>query len=139
MKSILLFAMSLLIGSSVIAQKLEDKDVPANVKASFQKNYPNVANVTWRKAKENYKARFDNTGIVIDASGNIVETQLEINANELPQAVHEYLQANFKNEAIVRSRKITDTKGAITFMAEVKEHRDLFFDSNGKFVKEVKD
>jgi hypothetical protein len=48
-----------------------------------------------------------------------------------------YLQANYANKKIKESAKITSAAGIITYEAEV-EDKDLIFDGNGKFLKEVK-
>ncbi|WP_175620490.1 PepSY-like domain-containing protein [Chryseobacterium schmidteae] len=124
------------------AQKVQQKDVPVSVQKSFQKKFPNSKEVKWEKEKDNYEAGFKvkgtETSVVINSSGNILETETEINSNALFASIKEYIAKNYPNQKIKEAAKITDTKGMITYEAEVNG-KDLIFDSKGKFLKAIKD
>lgn len=124
------------------AQKVQQKDVPVSVQKSFQKKFPNSKEVKWGKEKDNYEAGFKvkgtETSVVINSSGNILETETEINSNALSASIKEYIAKNYPNQKIKEAAKITDTKGMITYEAEVNG-KDLIFDSKGKFLKVIKD
>lgn len=124
------------------AQKVQQKDVPASVQKSFQKQFPTVKYVKWEKEKGNYEAGFKvngtETSIVINSSGNILETETEINSNSLSTPIKEYIAKNHPHQKIKEAAKITDAKGLITYETEVNG-KDLIFDSKGKFLKEIKD
>ncbi len=117
-------------------------DVPAAVKAAFAKKYPTITKVKWDKENENYEASFDlgkaDCSVLFDASGNIIETEIEIEINELPKGVLDYVKAHYPSKKAKEAAKITDAKGAITFEVELKG-MDVLFDNEGKFIKEVKD
>jgi hypothetical protein len=49
-----------------------------------------------------------------------------------------YIKTNYKDKKIRESAKITNSTGVVTYEAEVDD-KDVIFDSNGKFLKEVKD
>ena len=141
MKKLALMIVAAMITSLSFAQKIQEKDVPASVKASFQKNYPNIKEVKWDKEGEKYEASFDlnkiDNSVLFDAQGNLLETEVEIKLNQLPKGVLEYVKANYKGQNVKEAAKITDAKGTVTYEAEIKG-MDLLFDSNGKFIKEIK-
>ena len=52
MKKLTFMMVAMMITSITFAQKLQEKNVPASVKASFQKLYPNAKEVKWDKESE---------------------------------------------------------------------------------------
>ncbi len=141
MKQTLITLLAMLMASLGFGQKLQDKNVPANVKSAFQKKYPTAKAVKWDKEGNNYEASFDlsklDNSVVIDIQGTIVETEVEIELRELPAGIIEYIKLHYAGKQAKESAKITDAKGTITYEVEVKG-MDLIFDSNGKFIKELK-
>lgn len=121
------------------AQKISDKEVPAVVKSALQKNYPNAKELKWEKEKGNYEAEFEvnetDYSLLIDASGNILEIEIEIKVDALPAKVKDYITKNYVGQKIKEATKITSSKGVVTYEAELKG-KDLIFDSNGNFIKE---
>ena len=120
------------------AQKVSDKEVPTTVKNTLQKNYPNAKELKWEKEKGNYEAEFEvneaDYSVLIDVSGNIIETEVEIKIDELPANAKAYISKNYAGQKIKEAAKITDSKGVVTYEAEIKG-KDLIFDSNGNFIK----
>lgn len=138
MKKLALMMITAMITSLTFAQKLHEKDVPAPVKASFQRNYPNIKEVKWDKEGEKFEASFylnkiDNS-VLFDAQGNLLESEIEIELNQLPKGVLEYVKANYKGQKVNEAAKITDAKGKVTYEVEIKG-MDILFDSYGKFIK----
>ncbi|MGC4022246.1 MAG: PepSY-like domain-containing protein [Cyclobacteriaceae bacterium] len=133
---------ALIVATSACAQKVKEKDIPSTVKSSLQKSFPKAEKVKWSKEESNYEAEFDlnkeETSVVIDASGNILETEVEIEVNKLPKEIVEYVKSKYNGQSIKEAARITDNKGVITYEAEVKG-KDLIFSSDGKLVKESKD
>ena len=121
------------------AQKVSDKEVPTAVKNILQKNYPNAKEIKWEKEKANYEAEFEvnetDYSLLIDGSGNILETEIEIKVDALPVKAKEYISKNYAGQKIKEAAKITDSKGVVTYEAEVKG-KDLIFDGNGNYIKE---
>jgi len=131
----------LLAAITIVMNCNAQKDIPATVKSTFQKQYPDIKKVKWEKEQNNYEASFEtneiNHSVLIDASGKIVETEVEINLEALPTSVKDYVAKNYAGNKIKEAAKITDANGAVTYEAEVKG-KDLLFDSNGVFIKESK-
>lgn len=133
------FAMGCTI--SLQAQKMNSTDVPANVKASLQKAYAGK-NVSWDKEDDNYEASFkqkdQETSIVLDASGTILETEVEISKKDLPAPILDALKKGYADYKIEEAAKIESPNGAITYEAEVEKGEksfDLIFDATGKLLK----
>ncbi|GAB4343069.1 MAG: hypothetical protein OHK0038_23090 [Flammeovirgaceae bacterium] len=121
------------------AQKVSDREVPIVVKNTLQKSYPNAKEIKWKKEKANYEAEFEvnetDYSVLIDVSGNIIETEVEIKIDELPANAKAYISKNYADQKIKETAKITDSKGIVTYEAEIKG-KDLIFDSNGSLIKE---
>lgn len=126
----------------VSAEKISGKEVPAVVKSVLTKHYPNAKELKWEKENKNYEAGFKVAktaySLLIDASGNILETEVEISLKELPANANAYVSKNYKGQKIKETAKITDNKGVVTYEVEIKG-KDLIFDNSGKFLKEEKD
>jgi len=142
MKNLIFISIALIIGFSACGQKLKNEDVPAVVSAKFKSLYPSIENVKWGKEGQNYEAEFDvdkvETSVVIEAGGNLLETEYEITPSDLPAAAKAYVSTNIPGEKIKEASKITDAKGVVTFEAEVKG-MDYIFDKDGKFIKKVEE
>ena len=122
------------------AQKLNAAKVPAAVKTSFAKQYPGTK-VKWEKENGLYEAGFDHNGhemsAMFEANGTMTESEMEIKVSELPASVMQYVTMHHKGATVKEAAKITKANGEVNYEAEVKG-KDLIFDANGKFLKEVK-
>jgi hypothetical protein len=141
MKKLALMTVAVMITSLTFAQKLKEKDVPTPVKTAFQKNFPQAKVEKWEKEGVNFEAEFElnktEQSVVFDEKGNLLETEIEIELNQLPKGVLEYVIANYKGQNVKEAAKITDSKGNLTYEAEITG-MDILFDSNGNFIKEIK-
>jgi len=141
MKKLALMTVAAMITSLTFAQKLQEKDVPGSVKTAFQKNFPQAKVEKWEKEGVNFEAEFElnksEQSVLFDAQGGIIETEIEIEISELPNGIVDYVKTNYKGQSVKEAAKISDTKGTLTYEAEIKG-MDLLFDSNGKFIKEIK-
>ncbi len=141
-KSILMLLIAGFGTLTACAQKMKEADVPANVKAAFSKQYPNTKAGSWEKENGNYEAEFDmnktEMSVLIDPSGNITETETEIKVSELSTAITDYCAKNYAGKKIAEASKIVDSKGVITYEAEINK-TDVLFTADGKFIKESKD
>ncbi|MEO6901669.1 MAG: hypothetical protein ABI315_00780 [Bacteroidia bacterium] len=141
MKNLILITALSLGVSCANAQKIKESEVPAPVKATLAKQFPTIEKVKWEKEGANYEAEFEvkevETSALINATGNLIETEEEILVNSLPKEVAKYVSKNLSGAKIKEASKITDAKGAITYEAEVNK-ADYLFDANGVFIKKMK-
>ncbi len=142
MKKIILLIAIVLYVTQLQAQKIIKANVPAEVKAAFHKAYPSIIDVKWSKDGKNFEAEYDANKVdmsnTYSADGTLIETEMEITASDLPKEVLEYLKNNYSGDKIKEASKITDSKGIVTFEAEVKG-MDLIFNDIGNFIKSVKE
>lgn len=141
MKKLALMMVVVMITTLTVAQKLQVKDVPAPVKTAFQKNFPQAKAEKWEREGDSFEAEFElnetEQSVLFDALGNLLETEIEIELNQLSKVVLDYVEAKYKRKNVKEAAKITDAKGAVTYEVETKG-MDLLFDSSGKFIKEIK-
>jgi hypothetical protein len=141
MKKLALMMVAAMITSLTFAQKLQEKAVPTPVKTAFQKNFTHAKVVKWEKEGINFEAEFEldksEQSVLFDAQGSIIEKEIEIKISQLPNGVLDYVKTNYKGQSVIEAAKITDAKGKVTYEAEIKG-MDILFDSNGKFIKEIK-
>ena len=134
-----LLAVTVLFSIVVSAQK---SDATAQAKAAFAKAYPKVTKIDWENEDGNYEASFEQNGkkmsVIYNAKGALVESELEMNTNELLASVTAYMKEHYKGVALKGAAKITKADGSINYEAAIKG-KDVLFDANGKFIKEVKD
>lgn len=141
-KYFLLSAVAIIFFATGMGQSKEKKlNAPDMVKQAFAKNFPGAI-AKWEKEGAGYEANFKTAGhemsAVFDANGTMTESETEITVSELPSTVLTYVKTNYKGVKINEAAKITKSNGEMNYEAEVKG-KDLIFDANGKFLKEVKD
>ncbi|QMW04732.1 PepSY-like domain-containing protein [Spirosoma foliorum] len=113
-------------------------DVPAAARATVARLYPGVKSVKWEKEDGNYEAGLTHNGkelsLVIDAKGNLLETETTITESALPASVRAYVAKHHAGKKIKEAAEIVDAKGKKTYEAEVGG-KDLIFDEKGQFIK----
>jgi hypothetical protein len=136
----LLISLMILITLHTNAQKLNAAKVPVAVKAAFAKQFAG-ATAKWEKENGEYEAGFKMEGkemsALFTADGKMTESEISIKPTELPAKVLAYVKANYKDKKIKAGAKITKADGTINYEAEINGV-DVMFDSDGKFLKEVK-
>ena len=66
MKKLAILSLTLISVTALSAQKLDNKEVPAVIKAAFQKQYPTITDVDWEKEKvETKKNKSEKVNIFI--------------------------------------------------------------------------
>ncbi|HXC04997.1 MAG TPA: PepSY-like domain-containing protein [Bacteroidia bacterium] len=135
------FCLTFLPAQEKKSNKLDEAAVPASVKSKFAALYPGIKAEKWENENGNFEAKFHQNktemSVLLAADGNLLETETEIKVSELPKSVTDYIAKNKPGKKIKEASKIVDTKGVMTYEAEI-EHTDLIFDKNGNFLKEAK-
>ena len=139
MKKILIIVAAILTIGIANGQTRNELDVPVVVRTTFSSLYPNIILETWKNDNGNYRAEFNENKstkcVTIDAKGNLMVTNTKIETSALPKAVCDYLTKKYSYKKISAAYKLTDSKGNVTYKAEVKKQL-LVFDAEGTFVKE---
>ncbi len=131
----------LIASAAVFAFIKRDIKVPSAAKQSFAKTHPGIDG-EWGKEGANYEVNFkdaDKTmSCVIEANGIILETETDIAINQLPEAASIFIKGHYKDATIKDASQIVRNNGEVNFEAEIND-KDVLFDKDGKFIKEVND
>ena len=133
MKPLMIFFALIFCSFFTQAQTL---NVPDVVKAKFSSLYPTVKSPTWEMEDDTYEASFTfnqvATSVVISASGEHKQTETAMEPNTLPRMTRYYVMKELANQPITEACKIVDSKGVISYEAEVGG-KDYLFDAEGNF------
>ena len=142
MKKLALSIIAICAIAFVNAQALNAAKVPNAVKESCTKHFPEIKNVKWELENGQYEASFKKDGhdesAMFKKDGTFTESEVDIKFSELPSAVTPYIKEHYKGISVKEASKITKANGEVNYEAAIKG-KDIIFDFNGKFIKEMKD
>jgi hypothetical protein len=115
------------------------KMAPQNFPTGLSKLFPGVSNVDWDNEKDGtWEAEFVKNGIktsvTFNNDGSLKEVEEKIELSQFPVPAQNYIKSNFPNKKMKDISKMTDSKGVVTYEAEVDD-QDLIFDAQGNFLK----
>ena len=142
MKKLLLLFVCLAFVMGVSSMNQKDEKIPAAAKTGFAAKFPAAQNVKWGVEKPGqfeaeFKLNGTQTSVLVDAKGNVLETEARIKEAELPQGVKATIAKDFAGYKIDEIEKAADAKGVTTFEMEAvkgKDKLEISFDSNGKLL-----
>jgi predicted membrane metal-binding protein len=136
MKNVIISLFAFLFSSFVLAQTIDEKDVPNIVKSTFLISYPDLTNVQWEKEKEFYKVHYivKNTAqtMVLDPNGNVLKTATAITLKQLPATALTYIKKNYRYKKIKSVARISDAQGVVTFEVRIAT-KTLSFTKKGVY------
>lgn len=113
--------------------------IPDAVKTQFAALYPNIKATEWDILDGMYEVSFEEndieSSVLFSSDGRVLQTETEIEASLLPQAVKDYVGAKLAGKKIEEASKIVRVDGKITYEIEV-DNIDYLFDSLGTFLKQ---
>ena len=129
------------ITAAAFSQKIKFSRLPVAVQHSFLKQYTGIT-AQWEKEKENYEAGFKKNGetisLLYNTGGILIESETTIAVAQLSEEIKNYIKATYNNAAIKGAAKITLANGNVEFEAAIKG-KDIMFNENGKFLREIKE
>jgi hypothetical protein len=124
------------------AQAIQAADVPAAVVNAVKQKFPNVSTIEWKLKDDEYRAEFkiDKRGhdVWLDKSGAIKKMKQDISKNDLPAAVKQRLEADFKTFAIDDADRI-EKGGNTYYQVKLKSEtgeRKVLLTQDGKVEKD---
>ena len=122
MKKLILVLAIVGLSAHVHAQEVKASNVPVAVTTAFNQAHQTVREVEWSlKDGNNYEAAYEdgkvNTYVKYDASGNLIDTKVQIPGSDLPAPVLSYVKQNYKEDEVKKAYKITDASGTVTYRA----------------------
>lgn len=146
MKTLLSIVILVATFSSVaVSQDISEKEVPSLVLNALQSKYSSATKVDWELEGDVYKAEFDvgsrEHDLWIDKNGNITKHKEDFPKKELPQAITQKLQSEFKDYKIDDADKIEEG-GKILYEVDLdgsKDERKVLFTADGKVEQNIVD
>lgn len=142
MKTLKILTVSFFVTCFATAQDISQADVPAIVKAAFEKEYGNASGVEWELKMENYKVEFNvkrmDSEVWYNASGIVLKKEQEITKSELPSAVLDAINLNYAGYRIDEIEKVWKDN-ITTYKLELEKgqvEKHINFSSEGKVIKE---
>jgi hypothetical protein len=142
MKKLLTLVVCFVIVVGVSAMNQKDEKIPAAAKSGFAAKFPTVQKVKWSIEKPGefeaeFKLNGEEASALVDAKGNLIETETEIEESELPETVKAALIKDFVGYKLDEIEKATDAKGVVTYEMEASKGKDkleISFDAIGKLL-----
>ncbi len=122
----------------------QESKVPAQVKAKFKVLHPKADEVKWDVEENDYEVTFESEddvdmSLLFNAKGNIIETETEIEEDDLPAAIKSSLENNFKGWELGETTKIV-RDGKTTYETELEKGEkkiDVIFTPEGTIIKKT--
>lgn len=139
------FVLSIFIASTVIGcdeTGQKGGEVPQVVLDNFKKAYPEAKKVKWEVEDGEYEAEFrmnkKEMGVLYDSEGKVLETEAQMELDELPFTVSEYVAANHSDFKLDEAFKV-EKDGVTSYEVEVENEKEdtemeLLFDASGNYL-----
>jgi hypothetical protein len=126
MKKIIIIAIATCVALSGHSQKVNEKEVPVAIKNAFTKAFPGVTNVKWSKENANefeveFKVGKIEKSAVFDNAGTWINTETEIEENELPAAVQSSIEKEYPGFKIQEAEILDTPAGMKSYEVELKK------------------
>lgn len=133
-----LIAMTLIVGCNSAAEG----QVPKEVKTAFKDKYPNENDPDWHKDKNgNFESNFKKDGKHYKADfspeGQWLETERRISKKDLPDAIKEKIEKEFKEYKLVEIEEVDHNSKGRFYDLEFKkdgEKQDIEFNAQGNII-----
>ncbi len=143
MKKISLVIVVILMAGLAHAQELKVSEVPASVKESFTKRFPNAKEVKWSKeSATEFEAEFESGEMEqsanFDQTGKWLVTETEIKKLDLPEAVLITITKEFPGYKVEEAEKGETFDAGIFYEAELEKGKlkyEVQFSGDGKILK----
>lgn len=143
MKTLRITMIALLFVSAIAAQDIRMDEVPSEVIAKFQEQYPNATEVEWEKEGDGYEVEFEMDGeeyeIEYTADGmREADYEQDISVDDLPEAIRSVIADSYAGYEIDSIEKVVND-GSTTYEIELEkgwnDEIDLVFDQMGNILE----
>ncbi len=133
---------SFLLCTSLIGQKLKEKEVPEKVVRALDKQFKSTRKVNWMGMDSLYSAEFEFEGkpgfALFTEKGKFVESGVAIPERDLLFSIGHYVRRNYPDDVISAAFKTKDAQKLVKYVIGVGDDT-LIFDDLGQLVsKETK-
>jgi len=122
---------------------MPSKNQPAKVRAAFQRDYPNAANVSWSKYRGDWTASFGNgfyrSTALYHANGERRDTRTPVTRNEMPRNIFESIYKSHPGTSLedIIKIEVPNTAKDIFRIKDILGGKPAYFyyNSDGQLVK----
>jgi hypothetical protein len=146
MKNLIILIMLVLSARIAGAQKKAAVDVPKTITTAFTSNFPGAVAREWEKEKDAFEVKFDwqkvPTSAKFAADGALLETEQEVDPNQFPGLIDNYIKTNYPGYKVREGARIAESSGNIKYKAEIRKRKvelELLFDEIGNFISKESD
>jgi hypothetical protein len=136
----------ILLSANVLAQKINEEQVPKDVLIGLETIYPDVKVKSWEMIDGNYYASIKIDGqsgkAEISPNGKWLSTKFPVGEKELPSSIIKYFYDNYPGFKIVISQNIEEPDDNNFYYLKIQkkglnqdEDGELFFDLAGNLTK----
>jgi len=143
-KLIVLLSACLLISLMGFTQIIAPEKVPADVKQTFSKKFPEATDIKYEMEKKDYEVSFKENGVVMSAnfnsSGEWLETETIIIESDLPKKVLTSAAKNFSGFMITEVSKVESPDKVVYYEMYLKTNKkgyDVEFSPKGDVLKKT--
>ena len=133
---------SFLITVFLIFFSCKETNVPRDVQIKFLELEPSAHKIDWTIDNEIYQVDYlinsKKTTSYFDKSGNWLETESEIDAAELPEAILKTLKTKLNEYSIIDIELVKTKESQILYEVDLKKDNklyDILFDKTGKILR----
>ncbi|HYI78399.1 MAG TPA: PepSY-like domain-containing protein [Chryseolinea sp.] len=137
MKTFILFIFAAGYTSAACTQDIAQADIPSLVLNSFQSKFSNARDVEWERKGALFKVEFEianrDHDLWLDEGGNIKKHKEELSETDLPAAIKQKLNSDFKEYRVDDVDKI-ETEGKVIFQVDLdgkSGDREEWFSADG--------
>jgi len=136
-------AAALVIGVNA-QEKVNDKDVPQSIQATFKSQYPSASGAQWKMKDGKYKVHFQSDGTKqmasFDQSGTLVSKGSLISESELPSAISSAVKSSYANRSINEVYKM-DKNGSVNYVVKLNGSPEtkVVYSEDGQVIKDKSD
>ena len=143
MKTPLLILSLLAVSATACGQKVSEADVPQPVKTAFVKQFPKAEKARWEmETKTEYEVNFkqgtEDMSATYGTAGQWMETEKDIKASALPEAVRNTLDAKYTGYKVKDLSHVENPKGKF-YEADIEKGEksmEVVFNADGTVFKE---
>jgi hypothetical protein len=130
MKNLIIVFIAVTLATTARAQKISADKIPPAVTAAFNTKFPKAEKVKWEmEDKKDFEANFKigtvEQSATFNPEGKWVETETEIEASQLPQAIQQAVAKQFAGYKTKEASQVENEKNGSLYEVEVAKGKEI--------------
>ena len=120
---------------------------PSEVQKTLKEKFPDAKSVKWEKESDGgWEAEFsmngNETSVEFDSKGIWKQTETEIEASDLPEAIRDAIKTKYTDYAVEEAEMVETADGEVVYEVDFKkgkEEMEILFAADGSVLKVMKE